>query len=295
MRNVEHTWVALGERRLCTKITGSGPSVVLDCGGTGEGIGGWGEHLEAGIGEFATAVAYDRAGIGRSDGPRARTVGEMAEDLHRMVRAAELELPAVFVGWSHGALVVQLYAARYPQDVAGLLFIDPTPAKPSPAPTAVVRALQQLSATPLHLLAAGAATGMFRSRLGRAIARRFAGAQATEEGLRQALEFVNSPAKIRQLAGTITRLDQQITEVHEAFADPEVRLPDVPTTVLTAGSRPARMPEKYRAHLDASHQWLADLSPQGRVVIAEQATHQLPLEHPKTVIAELRELLHRAA
>ncbi|TDD18301.1 alpha/beta fold hydrolase [Nonomuraea diastatica] len=92
-------------------------------------MGGWGEELERALAERATAVTCDRAGVGRSGGSQARTIAEMAEDLRRLLRALHLELPAAFVGWSYGGLVTQLYAARHPHDVAGLVFVDPSPAE----------------------------------------------------------------------------------------------------------------------------------------------------------------------
>ncbi|MEV4888035.1 hypothetical protein AB0K48_01410 [Nonomuraea sp. NPDC055795] len=51
---------------------------------------------------MTTLVTYDRAGAGRSDGPQARTVADMTDDLHRLLRSLDLPLPAVFAGWSSG-------------------------------------------------------------------------------------------------------------------------------------------------------------------------------------------------
>lgn len=99
--------------------------------------------------ERAIVVTYDRAGVGRSGGSQARTVTEMTDDLHRLLRALHLELPAVFVGWSYGGLVTQSYATRYPSDVAGLVFVDPT-ASGTPPGSALVRDLSFLLAPRLR-------------------------------------------------------------------------------------------------------------------------------------------------
>ncbi|WP_052407725.1 alpha/beta fold hydrolase [Allokutzneria albata] len=115
-------------RSLFARVRGKGPAVVLDCGGAGAGVdGGWGPDLEGLLAAGCTVLTYDRAGSGRSGGEPPGTVAEMADDLGELVRRLEIGMPAVFVGWSFGALVTQVYAARHPEDVAGLVFVDPHP------------------------------------------------------------------------------------------------------------------------------------------------------------------------
>ena len=48
----------------------------------------------------------------------------MVEELHRLLGAAGVPGPYVLVGHSFGGLLVRLYAARYPQEVAGLVLVD---------------------------------------------------------------------------------------------------------------------------------------------------------------------------
>jgi pimeloyl-ACP methyl ester carboxylesterase len=94
--------------------------------------------MEAGIGEtgllwslIQPAVAqptragvYDRVGLGWSDpSPRPRTALVMVEELHALLATAEVPGPYVLVGHSFGGLV-RLYAARHPQEVAGLVLVD---------------------------------------------------------------------------------------------------------------------------------------------------------------------------
>ncbi|MCP3802529.1 alpha/beta hydrolase [Allokutzneria sp. A3M-2-11 16] len=137
-------------RALCARIRGKGPAVVLDCGGAGAGVdGGWGPDLEALLAESHTVVSYDRAGSGQSGGDTPGTVAEMADDLRELLRGLEIRLPAVFVGWSFDALVTQVFATRHPEDVAGLVFVDPTPTGQRPGSKALQRA--GFAVTPLLL------------------------------------------------------------------------------------------------------------------------------------------------
>jgi pimeloyl-ACP methyl ester carboxylesterase len=49
----------------------------------------------------------------------------IVEDLHNLVHHAGLKTPLVVVGHSLGGFNMKLYAALYPQDVAGLVLVDP--------------------------------------------------------------------------------------------------------------------------------------------------------------------------
>ncbi|MFI9840700.1 alpha/beta fold hydrolase [Nonomuraea sp. NPDC051941] len=247
--------VDVGDHALCAQVRGKGPTAVLDSGGSGQGVGVWGEELERALAERVTVVTYDRAGVGRSGGSQACTVTEMADDLRRLLRALHLELPAVFVGWSYGGLVTQLYAARHPGDVAGLVFVDPT-ASGTPPGSALVRDLSFLLAPRLLRLRA-----------------MFGGTHARP---------------LRELAVTLTGMQNAMREV--AQARQESGLPPVPIRVITAGRRP-RMPKAHLEHLNADHRALADQSPHGQVMVAEHAGHQIPLEQPEIIIQAVEEVL----
>lgn len=121
--------VDVGPYRLHLECTGSrGPTVILEPGGGGSA---------ASMGLIAAAVArdsrvcvYDRAGRGWSD-PAARPPDgvQIATDLHRLLARAHVPGPYVLAGHSFGGLYVRTYAAKYPEEVAGLVLIDSTGAK----------------------------------------------------------------------------------------------------------------------------------------------------------------------
>jgi pimeloyl-ACP methyl ester carboxylesterase len=49
----------------------------------------------------------------------------IVEDMHALIHASKLDTPLVLVGHSLGGFNVKLYAALYPEDVAGLVLVDP--------------------------------------------------------------------------------------------------------------------------------------------------------------------------
>jgi pimeloyl-ACP methyl ester carboxylesterase len=49
-----------------------------------------------------------------------------AYELHALLRAAGLKAPYVLVGHSIGGLIARVYAEQYPNEVAGMVLVDPT-------------------------------------------------------------------------------------------------------------------------------------------------------------------------
>jgi pimeloyl-ACP methyl ester carboxylesterase len=120
--------VDVGPYRLHLECTGSrGPTVVLEPGAGGSA---------ASMGLIAPAVArdsrvcvYDRAGRGWSDPAASPPDGaQIATDLHTLLDRAHGPGPYVLVGHSFGGLYVRTYAAKYPEEVAGLVLVDSTAA-----------------------------------------------------------------------------------------------------------------------------------------------------------------------
>jgi pimeloyl-ACP methyl ester carboxylesterase len=107
---------------------GSGsPTVVLEAGYDSGGTSTFFGFLPR-VAEMTRVCTYDRAGTGTSD-PRpssmAPVTGErIASELHAVLGAIPAEPPLVLVGHSYGGLLVRVYAAAHPDDVAGLVLID---------------------------------------------------------------------------------------------------------------------------------------------------------------------------
>src|SRR5215218_1384527 len=74
----------------------------------------------------ATRVcSYDRAGMGWSEmGPEPRDAKQITSELHALLEGANIEDPYVLVGHSFGGMYMQTYAARYPEEVAGVALVD---------------------------------------------------------------------------------------------------------------------------------------------------------------------------
>jgi pimeloyl-ACP methyl ester carboxylesterase len=56
--------------------------------------------------------------------PQPRTLKDWSGELHELLRAAAVPEPYLLVGHSMGGLLVQLYGQSYPEQVAGVVFVD---------------------------------------------------------------------------------------------------------------------------------------------------------------------------
>lgn len=115
---------SVGGHRLHLDCRGDGGPTVVLFSGLGELSASWArvtDRMSAGT----RVCAYDRAGQGWSDDvDRPQDGVAAAADLHALLAAAGEHGPYVLAGHSIGGPYALTYAARYPQDVAGLVLLD---------------------------------------------------------------------------------------------------------------------------------------------------------------------------
>ena len=120
--------VDVGGRRLYVQCSGSGSPTVVLVSGLAETSVYWGGWIAPAVAQNTTVCAYDRAGQGWSDPPASPQDGAaVATDLHTLLVNAQIPGPYVLVGHSTGGAYARVFAARYPDQVAGMVFLDSQP------------------------------------------------------------------------------------------------------------------------------------------------------------------------
>ena len=137
-----------GDREMYMECQGTGYPTVVFVAGAQDRAETWSttedpseQAVLPAIAETNRVCAYDRPGTilatgegaadfepSRSDPvPQPTTLQDHAADLHALLKASGERGPYVVVGHSMGGAVSRLYASEYPQEVSGLVLVDPTP------------------------------------------------------------------------------------------------------------------------------------------------------------------------
>jgi pimeloyl-ACP methyl ester carboxylesterase len=100
------------------------PVVVLEAGGGDDSLTF--RRVQGRLSAVTRVCSYDRAGLGFSDPPKVpNTAARAVSDLHALIDQVAIPKPFVLVGHSNGGLYASLYTSNFPDDVAGLVLIDP--------------------------------------------------------------------------------------------------------------------------------------------------------------------------
>lgn len=107
------------------RSVGGTPTVVFQSG-LGDDHSTWAPVLRE-LPVHFEAVAPDRPGYGTSPArDEVRDACRIAQELRALLHGAGLRPPYLLVGHSLGGLYQYVYARLYPEDVAGLVLLDPT-------------------------------------------------------------------------------------------------------------------------------------------------------------------------
>lgn len=266
-------------RRLYYVSQGEGePVVVLEAGLGGSRVG-WGLVL-AGIAKRTRVVAYDRAGLGRSDPDKARRdLDRMVEDLGHLLDGIGAER-YLLVGHSLGGPIIRAYAAQHPARVAGLVLIDPAD-----------ETLDMYYSLKHRLLVRGICLAL--ELLARAGYRKLPGGsgriaeQFPPEMWAEAEPELTSPRALRASRAEGAALAYGFRKLRAAPGT----LPPVPVTVISGARTTSPRETATRGVLVDAHRAFAESLPEGRHVMAERSGHMIPNDQPDLVVEEILRLI----
>lgn len=254
------------------------------------------------VARVTQTCSYDRAGFGWSEaGPFPRTAGRIADELFQLLRRAVVPGPYVLVGHSYGGFVMQLLASRHPQDIAGLVLIEPAiadewvnPAEQQRAQiargvrlcgygvAAARRGFARVVSTLVNLGAIGPARAVVRLVSRGGFGREDEGILAPIWKLppdaRGALRQIWTQPKFFEALGS--QIGSICESAKEVVRDASLDYGELPLIVMTAASACAS-----RLKADAA---LALRSRRGRHLLVADSGHWIPLDAPQSVIDAVR-------
>ena len=256
------------------------PTVVFEAG-----FGAWSDVwvlVQPEVGSFTRACSYDRAGLGWSETSSAtRTPEQLASELHDLLTAATIQPPYILVGHSLAGKSIRLFADLYPEDVAGLVFVD-----------ARHESVEPTNRTPEQNEADRAAYvssfGLHRTLRQIGIARLFGGSLARSMDASLAAYPDDVVYRLAMFGVRETTLQTIIAESAEGMAnDDQLRdahLPDgLPVMVLTADSS-----LEQSANWEVGQQNLVALSSNSQWVVVQNTGHNIHAMQPQSVIDAVR-------
>lgn len=300
--------VAIGGRRLHLMESGTGPAVVFESGISATCLN-W-TKVRGEVAQFARACAYDRAGLGWSDlanSPRTasmRTTSAILDDLHALLEAAPIPRPCIFVGHSFGGLLVRAYAAKYPNDVAALVLVDPLPPREwidiSPANARMLRLGIRLSRRGAML----ARIGVVRA----ALALLMAGGRSIPKAVARASSG-RGESVISRLVGEVRKMPPEtwpMVRSHwctpKSFIGMAAYLESLPASAAEAARLevPENIPiivlsaaNSTPEQIEEREEW-ARRSLRGKHIVARESGHWIQLDEPELVVEAIREAIREA-
>ena len=295
-------FVDLGSHRLHLLEAGRGSPTILLEAGLMSTVLSWSELQRALAGSFRV-VSYDRAGLGWSElGPMPRTADRIVDELHTLLERAAISPPYVLVGHSFGGLTMPLFAARFPDEVAGMVLVDPVaPAEWNP-PSEHDLKLTRIGAKVCRRAAILARVGIIRlvafllttgvKKLAGYLVRLISRGTPAESGSVSSPWFSALPEKERAMAAVfwvqqkfaLTIASQlENLPISAASVDQFASFPDKPVVILSARTAPERR--------RLEHASMAGRLPQGEHVLAGNSNHWIMQEDPDLVLRAIEKVI----
>ena len=243
------------------------PVVVFEAGASNS-LEIWGGILPK-VASMGPVVAYDRAGLGRSEwDDTTPTPKHVADRLRRVLRQIGADPPYVLVGFSWGGMLSRYFSGYYPADVVGLVFVEPSPM--------VTESLAD-NLIPFEAIGVGrAGFESYWSSFAALLARASPAVQAENQVMRELLERDLADRDLRQ----IPAVPMVVVVAAKYFA--------VPLTVPFDLQRYFQADLRYR--LRVLNEWVL-ASPHGTLVMTNNTTHTVPREDPGLIVSAVERVL----
>jgi pimeloyl-ACP methyl ester carboxylesterase len=262
--------------------TGSGsPTIVLDAG-LGNDAVTW-AAVQPVLARTTRVCAYDRAGFGLSQArPAPRDADHIADELHGLLLDAKVTGPIVLMGHSIAGIYIRDYATRYPEDVAGMVFVDGS--TPMQQDNPAIKAMMGKGPPPWAVVVAKAAFIVGVPRLLGRCSHTKPGLDAHDAQL-QAEDFceMHVQASLGE-SGNIERSGLETVHTGPYGALPILIFSHDPTETLATENASQKMAEPVWNQMQED---LKKLSTRSRRIIAKGSSHYVQNDRPDLIEKEV--------
>ena len=240
--------IDIGGRRLHVLCQGTGtPTVVFESSALGTSASA--QAVRDAVSAHTRVCSYDRAGMGWSDaGADEISVGDLSDDLSRLLDGARIEPPYLLVPSSVGGLTAELFARRHPDKVSGIVWVDAGDSG------ALERVASRLESTVISI-ETPACLARVAARLGWLRILNPLNLSGDDEAGARTVALTYRVEQMAALCAQVRGLPRSVAE----FAAAPPLASDLPMTVLTATSLRGMLPESLQSRI-------AGLGPQWRAM-----------------------------
>lgn len=264
--------------------TGS-PPIILE-GGLGGTSLDW-SLVQPELAKKTQVCSYDRAGLGWSESnPEVlpRTSQQIVQELYTLLNNTGIEGPYILAGLSAGGMHVQMFASQYPDEVLGLILVDPTPAHLMADFTEEERQALLPNLDQFKMIQRLEPFGLLR----------ILPLPGTESLAKLPLETQHAIRAVNVRNGTAKSLYAEAAGFETSImqvAALEPLPPQLPLTVIWHGT-PAE-PLELEPMAEESLRKLVNRSEQGTFIIAENSGHYITFDRPDVVIEVLTKMFDK--
>lgn len=280
------------------------PIVVLEYGlGSDSTI--WSD-IQPKIAKFARVYSYDRAGLGWSDADgQPATAEHVVKNLHGLLYKADgAGQQYILVGHSFGGLIAQLYAMQYPQQVAGMVLIDPAHEDMlDEIPQEMLQAWKSQEYKLWQAQAILAPLGLYRFQYQASLRKKLLEIHHPEKTVNARVANMCKSNYLPTYYSEVQNMRRSFEQLKQANPN----FGDIPLTVIVAGNLhdvsaygfskmnafDATVTQDFAQMCIDHKNKQAARSTQGELVVAHKSGHRIPFDEPDLVVDKVRHIVEK--